>query len=340
MLPRYFPYHYAPLARDLAGCVSKSPEGLKMAYGKLVRDRPILPLQQLMAVLPPLSAHCVPAAARRLMTEADSELAAQYPMAFDLDPNGKPAGLRWLWVALLPFCDMDALIRVFNKRVLPTLDDDERRRNRNGPAELVTARKLAPLVPDKWHDLPPDSPVPGSVKASGDPGALSFACSRVCYSPPELPGNAPPVRRGYEAPEDALPALENYANACTKQPRYPAGLDAVDRALRQLGDHAARSRGPPRVPCRYFAKGHCDKGDACGFLHVPNPPPQANADAKQKGAKGQKQHQTPKLLTRPKPPLSSSARVFVPTQVRPKAPPNKAPPNKAPPNKAPPKAPP
>ena len=70
-----YPWHYAPLARDLAKVVLDPGDGLKRACHRLDRGRPLLPLQQLMAVLPPASAHCCPPEARRLMTEPHSELA-------------------------------------------------------------------------------------------------------------------------------------------------------------------------------------------------------------------------------------------------------------------------
>ena len=69
---------------------------------------PLTPIGQLLAVLPAASSHCVPAACRALMTcdpAAHSPLADFYPDDFVLDPAGKPAELRWLWVALLPFID-------------------------------------------------------------------------------------------------------------------------------------------------------------------------------------------------------------------------------------------
>mmetsp|Transcript_8531 Transcript_8531/g.29162 ORF Transcript_8531/g.29162 Transcript_8531/m.29162 type:complete len:846 (+) Transcript_8531:124-2661(+) len=303
----YYPWHYAPLAADMAKCVLKSPEGLKLAYSKLVRDRPIQPLQQLMAVLPPQSAHCCPKAAAELMTSEKSELASQYPKSFPLDPNGKPAGLRWLWVALLPFCDIDRLVRVFGKRVAPALTEGERKRNRNGPAELVTARRLEDLAEDAWHDLPRDSPIPGSVKTSAGGGA-SLACSRVAYSPPELPPNAPPRRAGHDAPEDALADVRDYANASARAPRLPAGPESIDRALRAMAG-LDKPRGPPRVPCRYFAKGTCDKGENCTFVHaLPKPPPPAKC------------HKAPKILTKPKKPLEAGAKVFVPVKLKTKPP--------------------
>ena len=303
----YYPWHYAPLAADMAKCVLKSPEGLKLAYSKLVRDRPIQPLQQLMAVLPPQSAHCCPKAAAELMTSEKSELASQYPKSFPLDPNGKPAGLRWLWVALLPFCDIDRLVRVFGKRVAPALTEGERKRNRNGPAELVTARRLEDLAEDAWHDLPRDSPIPGSVKTSAG-GCASLACSRVAYSPPELPPNAPPRRAGHDAPEDALADVRDYANASARAPRLPAGPESIDRALRAMAG-LDKPRGPPRVPCRYFAKGTCDKGENCTFVHaLPKPPPPAKC------------HKAPKILTKPKKPLEAGAKVFVPVKLKTKPP--------------------
>ena len=84
------------------------------------------PLQMLMCVLPPASAHCLPREAQKLMTEPHSPLAKYYPLDFPLDPNGKPAGLRWLWVALLPPCDVDVVARTFSKLVFPSLTPDEK----------------------------------------------------------------------------------------------------------------------------------------------------------------------------------------------------------------------
>ena len=75
------------------------------------------------------------------------------------DPNGKPPTLRWLWVALLPFVDMERLRRCFEKEVVPQLRADELERNRNKDPELVTANDCARLLTDtgaRWVPIPTD----------------------------------------------------------------------------------------------------------------------------------------------------------------------------------------
>ena len=72
---------------------------------------PFSPLTQLMAVLPEASSHCVPPAFAQLMNPS-SILGDFYPKLFELDPNGKPVNLRWLWVARLPFIDAPRLLEV------------------------------------------------------------------------------------------------------------------------------------------------------------------------------------------------------------------------------------
>ena len=41
----FFPWHYAPLAADLARG-TRTPHAVKAAYARLERDRPLQPLQQ------------------------------------------------------------------------------------------------------------------------------------------------------------------------------------------------------------------------------------------------------------------------------------------------------
>eukprot|EP00435_Cladocopium_sp_Y103_P022111 s490_g5.t1 len=75
----FYPYHYAPFASDLIGC------------GNLKPGQPFQPFQQLMSVLPPVSAEeaGIPAAMRELMKQSFSPLIDFYPVDFGLDLNGK-----------------------------------------------------------------------------------------------------------------------------------------------------------------------------------------------------------------------------------------------------------
>ena len=83
----FYPFAYAPFAGDLTDLRSLEPV-------QFDKGQPFTPLTQLLAVLPAASSHCVPNALKGLMTSPASPIADFYPEDFELDPNGKPAGLR------------------------------------------------------------------------------------------------------------------------------------------------------------------------------------------------------------------------------------------------------
>ena len=151
----YYPYHYAPFAIDLKH-LDKHESGWDLGT-------PFTPLTQLMAVLPGRSAHCLPEAYARLMTESTSPILDFYPEDFALDPNGKPPGLRWLWVARLPFIDA-ARLHAALAAASKTLTAAERRRNSFGGAELLLGsrhpavrakvREAAAAAPVGWSPVP------------------------------------------------------------------------------------------------------------------------------------------------------------------------------------------
>jgi len=64
---------------------------------------PFEPVAQLLAVMPPPSAPCLPVACHSLMTSPTSPLKDNYPASVPLDPNHQRH--RWQWVALLPFIE-------------------------------------------------------------------------------------------------------------------------------------------------------------------------------------------------------------------------------------------
>ena len=96
----FYPYHYSPFASDLRDIEQYGPI-------EFPPSSPFTPIEQLMSVLPPPSAHCLPKACQTLMTSPTSPILDFYPETFELDPNGK--GVSWLWIALLPFIDADRL---------------------------------------------------------------------------------------------------------------------------------------------------------------------------------------------------------------------------------------
>jgi 5'-3' exoribonuclease 2 len=124
---QFFPFHYAPLAEDLAVFLT---DGFMDAGAQFQLGQPFEPVGQLMAVLPARSRHAVPAAVRPLMTDdPSSPLAAFYPRDFELDLNHK----KFLWqaVALLPFIDEQLLLRELAK-AKPSFTPEENARNTLG----------------------------------------------------------------------------------------------------------------------------------------------------------------------------------------------------------------
>ncbi|XP_056686265.1 5'-3' exoribonuclease 3 isoform X2 [Spinacia oleracea] len=114
----YYPYYYGPFASDLKGLA-----GVKVEFQK---GFPFKPFDQLMAVLPPRSAHALPKVYQQLMTESSSDIIEFYPNDFEVDLDGK----RFLWqgICKLPFIEQEKLVAV-TKQVEQKVKDSEAARN-------------------------------------------------------------------------------------------------------------------------------------------------------------------------------------------------------------------
>jgi 5'-3' exoribonuclease 2 len=126
----YYPYHYAPFAKDFAKASSLE---LHFEQGKTFR-----PYEQLMGVLPAASNHAIPKPFRSLMEEEDSPIIDFYPEDFELDLNGKK--FRWQGVALLPFINEKRLLDAMAMKY-PELTEDEVSRNQVGKDVMVISKK-------------------------------------------------------------------------------------------------------------------------------------------------------------------------------------------------------
>uniref|UniRef100_A0A0A9XX62 5'-3' exoribonuclease 1 n=1 Tax=Lygus hesperus TaxID=30085 RepID=A0A0A9XX62_LYGHE len=118
----YFPHHYSPYLSDL--------KGFKDWNFDFPEDKPFLPFQQLLAVLPAASRNILPKAFRDLMTSPGSPIIDYYPTDFETDLNGKKH--EWEAVVLIPFIKEDALLEAMEP-CLSKLTDEERLRNTHGP---------------------------------------------------------------------------------------------------------------------------------------------------------------------------------------------------------------
>nr|CCA30120.1 GF20490, related [Neospora caninum Liverpool]CEL71366.1 TPA: GF20490, related [Neospora caninum Liverpool] len=162
----FFPFHYAPLAVDLADelqrrlkldaskeetqrrdssignaraahslkCTTSRGVSIEGKQISFTLGMPFRAFEQLMAVLPPYSASCLPREHAAVMTNPRSAIADFYPADVKMDPNH-----QWQWVVLLPFIDENRLLRVC-KPLEQFLTLEERERNRRGSDRLFVHR--------------------------------------------------------------------------------------------------------------------------------------------------------------------------------------------------------
>ena len=96
----FYPYHYAPFISDI--------KSLKKTYVKFDMAKPLLPLQHLVAVLPPANSHLLPVCLQFLLTDPKSSIIDFYPENFETDLNGKTND--WEAIVLIPFIDEEKLV--------------------------------------------------------------------------------------------------------------------------------------------------------------------------------------------------------------------------------------
>eukprot|EP00049_Salpingoeca_infusionum_P012769 m.236931 g.236931 ORF g.236931 m.236931 type:complete len:1131 (-) comp15267_c1_seq2:4556-7948(-) len=178
----FFPYHYAPFAKELTDLAS-----IRIEFDI---GRPFKPYEQLMAVFPPASSHALPVEYRKLMTDPKSPIADFYPLEFELDLNGHR--FAWQAVALLPFIDEKRLLDAISP-LEATLTEDEARQNSRGTDVLVMYEE-APGVRELYGKLYPDrvravpTAAPGAASApqpkAADAGS-GAAASTVATDAPE-----------------------------------------------------------------------------------------------------------------------------------------------------------
>jgi 5'-3' exoribonuclease 2 len=241
----FYPYHYAPFAADMVNLGTVVPN---FTLGK-----PFSPLEQLMAVLPAASAHCVPAAYRPLMEAPESPIADCYPRDFELDPNGKPATLTWLWVARLPFIDAPRLLAALAERA-PHLTVEERARNQLHGSE-VSACEHHPLASDAvrklaeqdWVDIA-GLALGGRVKTpvvvrSGGSGLVTV---RYTYEQAQKGFHTSRLDSSFTTFDEPLTWEEVMATVPRRRARLPIfddELEAMLRGERPLGKGKGKGKG-------------------------------------------------------------------------------------------------
>uniref|UniRef100_A0A7N6A9N5 5'-3' exoribonuclease 1 n=1 Tax=Anabas testudineus TaxID=64144 RepID=A0A7N6A9N5_ANATE len=145
----YYPCHYAPFLSDI-----RNISGLKLTFDL---EKPFMPFQQLLAVLPAASMGLLPECYRHLMTSESSPIIEYYPPDFKMDLNGKQQ--EWEAVVLIPFIDERCLLaamELYNHK----LTKEEKARNRHSECAVYSYDKeidfmysstLPHLFPDIVH---------------------------------------------------------------------------------------------------------------------------------------------------------------------------------------------
>uniref|UniRef100_A0A8C9ZFK0 5'-3' exoribonuclease 1 n=1 Tax=Sander lucioperca TaxID=283035 RepID=A0A8C9ZFK0_SANLU len=116
----YYPYHYAPFLSDI-----RNISELKLTFDL---EKPFMPFQQLLAVLPAASKELLPESYRHLMTSENSPIIEYYPVDFKTDLNGKQQ--EWEAVVLIPFIDERCLLAAMEPYNLK-MTKEEKARNRH-----------------------------------------------------------------------------------------------------------------------------------------------------------------------------------------------------------------
>ncbi|OHT14158.1 XRN 5'-3' exonuclease N-terminus family protein [Tritrichomonas foetus] len=113
-----YPFYYAPPVTTIAKYCTEHKSNFNL-------DRPPMPVEQLLCILPPKSANLLPEAARTLMFEP-SPLAKFYPEKFDIDLNGRK--FEHEGVVLIPLVNIEE-VREEVSKILDNLSPEERTRN-------------------------------------------------------------------------------------------------------------------------------------------------------------------------------------------------------------------
>eukprot|EP00667_Euglena_gracilis_P002269 EG_transcript_2268 len=167
----YYPHAHAPLAVDLCAFLRTGPP----RPPRFRLGEPFRPFQQLVAVLPPQSAHALPAPLRPLMQDPKSPLAHFFPAKWKIDFTHK--FWKWQGHVLLPIMD-ERQLRAALGTVLrtATLTPEEAHRNRLAQHPLLAVHAGSPVgacLQPHGRRPPPQAPTT-SLTAVGYPwGAVT-----------------------------------------------------------------------------------------------------------------------------------------------------------------------
>ncbi|PRQ32565.1 putative 5-3 exonuclease, 5'-3' exoribonuclease [Rosa chinensis] len=108
----FYPFHYGPFASDMKGLAQVKPQ--------FEKGSPFKPIDTLMAVLPPRSAHALPKDYRTLMMEECSTIIDFYPSDFEIDMDGKRFTWQVWWFCFLHMHHFSSVLLKILSRCFPS----------------------------------------------------------------------------------------------------------------------------------------------------------------------------------------------------------------------------
>ncbi|CAJ1979109.1 unnamed protein product, partial [Sphenostylis stenocarpa] len=143
----FYPFHYGPFASDF--------KGMGQVRVNFEKGAPFLPIDQLLGVLPPASAHALPKAYAQLMLDEQSRIFDFYPKDFEVETEGQ----RFMWqgICKLPWID-DGRLVAETKKIKNELSENEAIRN-SLKADSLFVRSSSKLA-EKFGSLSIDPNVP------------------------------------------------------------------------------------------------------------------------------------------------------------------------------------
>jgi 5'-3' exoribonuclease 1 len=177
----FYPSHYAPMASDL------HEVAVMLSSIRFTRGIPFKPMEQLLSVLPPSSAWCLPKPYQLLMTHATSPIRDKYPVEFETDQNGKRND--WEAVVLLPFITEADLLSAMASVPSTGLTADERVRSAHGISRIFSRDTTPGAKPTPIRSVFPGRLPDLQSYAITLPLELPVAAHGVPFQPTWTPGS-------------------------------------------------------------------------------------------------------------------------------------------------------
>ena len=110
-----YPFHFAPLAVDMAAAMKRTENPLKRLCTFEQGTQPTTPIGQLLCVLPRSSSDAIPnAKARELMHDCEGPLNSSFVDAVRYDTRNEEH--KWKWTAVFPFASPDIVQKAMTQR--------------------------------------------------------------------------------------------------------------------------------------------------------------------------------------------------------------------------------